>query len=340
MSAKRMTSPAPHDGPAPHPPAPRAGLLARVLRPLRRWATPIFAILTVAGLVLALWGQRAAIADFDWTVSPAILVGSALLFTVPVFAQGLSWWVILRLMGAPSRAWPSFLVWMRGFLVRYAPTGTLVFALRVRERDRMGVTKAQVMLASGYEQLMAPLAGALVAVCAALVAGGPPSWVAVLVLAVLLGVAVWMRPAWGGRLIARFAAKRGIDLGTQLRGRYFTAAVAINVVAWPFAGAAAWLMLDALTPNPPGFWPVLAGYSFAWLLGVIVPLLPGGLGLREATLAALLAPTYGLGVATTLALALRLVNTIAEFIAIGMTEAAALHPAARRAARPDSDEGR
>lgn len=309
--------------------------LRRLARPLQRWTTQIFAVLIVVGVVLALWGQRDAIRGFDWSISPVAVAASVALFTVPVFAQGLSWWLILRLMGARSGPWPSFLVWMRGFLARYAPSGALTFAVRVRERERMGLTTTQVMVASGYEQLAAPLAGAIVAVAAFLLSGTSPNWLAVAILAVLVGVAVGVRPAWGGRLLERLAARRGLEIGPLLRGRFLALAVAVNVVAWPFAGLAAWVLLDALTPDPPGFWGVLAAYAFAWLLGVIVPILPGGLGLRDATLASLLAPAYGLGVATTLALALRLVNTLGEFAAIGATEAAGLLPAARHAAHPE-----
>jgi glycosyltransferase 2 family protein len=71
----------------------------------------------------------------------------------------------------------------------------------------------------------------------------------------------------------------------------------------------------------PNFFWLTAAYAFAWLLGFLVPFLPGGLGLREGTLVAFLAPTYGVGVATTLALALRLANTLGEFAAIGAVEA-------------------
>ena len=60
------------------------------------------------------------------------------------------------------------------------------------------------------------------------------------------------------------------------------------------------------------------------MLGFLVPLLPGGLGLREGTLIAFLAGPFGAGVATALALALRLVNTLGEFVAIGGTEIAYL----------------
>jgi len=52
----------------------------------------------------------------------------------------------------------------------------------------------------------------------------------------------------------------------------------------------------------------------------VVPLLPGGLGLRDGTLIAFLATTTGVGAATAIAIALRLANTLGEFLAIGLVE--------------------
>jgi hypothetical protein len=49
-------------------------------------------------------------------------------------------------------------------------------------------------------------------------------------------------------------------------------------------------------------------------------LLPGGLSLRDGTLIAFLATTTGVGAATAIAIALRLANTLGEFLAIGMVE--------------------
>jgi hypothetical protein len=57
---------------------------------------------------------------------------------------------------------------------------------------------------------------------------------------------------------------------------------------------------------------------------VLVPLAPGGLGLRDGSLVLSLAATVGMGVATALALALRLVSFAGELVAAAVLELAAL----------------
>ena len=75
------------------------------------------------------------------------------------------------------------------------------------------------------------------------------------------------------------------------------------------------------TGGAPGLAWLTAAYSLGYLVGFITPFLPGGLGAREGTVVAVLVARYGIGVATTLALAIRLANTLGELVACGILEA-------------------
>lgn len=312
----------------------------RRARALLAWTarrfTPIAVVATVVGVGLALWGQREAIARFDWTLSPAVLVGSVALFAVAPVLQGVCFWLLLRRLGTASRLAPALVVWTRSFLVRYAPTGALAFALRVRERGRMAASTSQVWTATAYEQLVALLSGTVA--CALFFLAAPGHRVPALALALCVlsvAVAVAVRPRFLGERVQRLLARRGLELPALLRGRVLATVAAINALGWVATGAAAWLLVRALSGEAdPNFFWLTAAYAFAWLLGFLVPFLPGGLGLREATLVALLAPGYGVGVATTLALALRFANTLGEFAAIGLVEAGQQVEKARAAGRP------
>jgi uncharacterized membrane protein YbhN (UPF0104 family) len=160
----------------------------------------------------------------------------------------------------------------------------------------------------------------------------PVTELALCLLIVALAVAV--RPRFLGAQAQRLLARRGIELPALLRGRELAAVSALNTLGWIATGGGAWLLVRALTgAGDSNFLSLTAAYAFAWLLGFLVPLLPGGLGIREATLVALLAPTYGVGVATTLSLALRLANTLGEFTAIAAVEAGNQTQSAIRRAR-------
>jgi len=299
----------------------------------RRYATPLFAVLTVVGIAVMLWGQRRAIADFDWSISPVTLILAALLFAVPCWVQAVSFHFILVQVtpGAP----PAVVVWiwMRSFLVRYAPSGLLAFALRVKEPERLRASAPQVLLASVYEQLIAIGAGALVCVLAFLATRTIPPLLAVAIAVLALGMIVALRPGWAARWAGRLLARFGVSVEDLVGRRWLLAAVGMNMLAWLATGAASWLLIEALGSGPmPSFHALLGVVAFAWLIGVLVPILPGGLGVREGVLIGLLVAWYPLGVATALALGLRLIGTVGELVAIGSVEAAAQATRLRRQA--------
>ena len=295
----------------------------------------VAAVATVAGVALALYGQRNAIAEFDWRLSWSALAASVLLFALAPVAQGVSFWLILRLLGLETRFDEALVIWMRSFLLRYAPTGALAFVIRIRERERLAASSAAVWTATGYEQLVALASGAVACLVGFALAGAWPPLLGLALSAVVIAACVAIRPRFLGRLVQAYLARRGIEIPKLLRGRTLALVIALNSLGWLATGAATWTLIRALTEgDPPAVSWLVGVYALAWMLGFLVPLLPGGLGMRDGTLAVFLATRVGAGVATGLVLALRLANTLGEFVAIGATELAyrgwrALRPGGR-----------
>ncbi|MGH2922180.1 MAG: hypothetical protein ACRDKU_08960 [Gaiellaceae bacterium] len=157
---------------------------------------------------------------------------------------------------------------------------------------------------------------------AALAGSWPPLAAAAVSLAII-ALAVAIRPAFLGRYLQRVLSGRGYEVTRLLRGRQLTYVVAFNALGWVAMGGATWLLIDSLAdrPTPEIAW-LVAVYAFSYLLGFVVPVLPGGLGMRDATLVGFLATRFTTGVATALALAVRLANTLGELLAIGLVELA------------------
>jgi uncharacterized membrane protein YbhN (UPF0104 family) len=73
------------------------------------------------------------------------------------------------------------------------------------------------------------------------------------------------------------------------------------------------LTLLALTPLTFEQIPILLGaYSFAWLLGLLIPGAPGGLGVFEATILALLSQQFSPAILLGAIAFYRLVSILAE----------------------------
>ena len=298
-----------------------------------RHLRPLLAASAVAGLAWAGWSQRAAIGSFDWSIDRGLLALAVALFAVAPLLQGLTFALGLRRVGAAGSAGALARMWARSFLLRYEPSGVVGFAYRVTARERVGASTAQVVTASGYEQLAVVVAGAVAAMAGFLGAGVNPPVLAVVLFVGALVALVAARPAFvSGWLRDRLQA-RGIETAGPLRSRTLAAMVALDAAGWVATGLAAWTLARALgaTAGLDAF--LLAGaFALSWLLGVLVPLAPGGLGLREGSLVLTLGAALGAGPATALALALRLVSFAGELVAIGLAELAALVLGRRAAA--------
>jgi dolichol-phosphate mannosyltransferase len=296
---------------------------------MRTWISrrlrPLLAVSAVVGLAWAGWSQREAMASFDWSIDHGLLALAVALLAVAPLLQGLTFVLGLRRIGAGGPAGALWRVWARSFLLRYEPSGVVGFAYRVTARERVGASTAQVVTVTGYEQLAVVVAGAAAAMAGFLGAGVDPPLLAIVLFAAALATAVAARPAFvGGWLHDRLKA-RGIETAGPLRGRTLALMVALDAAGWVATGLGAWALARALgaTAGLDAFL-LLGAFALSWLLGVLVPLAPGGLGLREGSLILSLAAAIGAGPATALALALRLVSFAGELVAIAVAELAAL----------------
>jgi dolichol-phosphate mannosyltransferase len=96
------------------------------------------------------------------------------------------------------------------------------------------------------------------------------------------------------------------------------------------------LVADGLLGSAaPGALVLLGAFALSLTVGALVPLLPAGLGPRDAALTVALASVAGPGAAAMLAIALRAVSFAAELLAVAVAEAVAL-VRARRAERDAS----
>jgi dolichol-phosphate mannosyltransferase len=306
---------------------------------MRTWISrrlrPLLALTAVAGLAWAGWSQREAIASFDWSIDHGLLALAVALFAVAPLLQGLTFALGLRRIGAGGPTGAVVRMWARSFLLRYEPSGVVGFAYRVTARERVGASTAQVVTVTGYEQLAVVLAGTAAAMAGFLGAGVHPPLLAIVLFAAALVAAVAARPAFvGGWLRDRLQA-RGIETAGPLRGRTLALMVALDAAGWVATGLGAWALARAVgaTAGLDAFL-LLGAFALSWLLGVLVPLAPGGLGLREGSLILTLGAAIGAGPATALALALRLVSFAGELVAIAVAELAALALARRATPAP------
>jgi dolichol-phosphate mannosyltransferase len=287
----------------------------------------------VATLGFALWTRRADLAAFHPDLDPARLAAAVALLAVPGLIQAATFLAALRRLGARGPWRDGLRVWARSWLLRYEPSGAVGFAYRVGARDRLAASTPQVLTASAYEQLAAVVGGALAAPIGFLIAGTQPPAIALAAATVAVLTAVALRPQWLGGWVQRRLAARGIAATAPLRGREVAALVAVHAAGWAAtAGGLALLAAGVGVHAPAGL--LLGAAALSWLAGVLVPLAPGGLGIRDGAFVLGVVPVVGAAGATGLALAARVIGFAGELAAAVIAEALAALPGRRSAPAP------
>lgn len=296
-----------------------------------RWFRWIALPLVMFGIALALRREAPAIAALDWRSAWRSMLAAALAFAVAPVAQSVSFWLVLRLLGARAPFGEAMRIWADSYVLRYAPSGALAVVYRVRQKARLAATRDQVLAGEAYEHLGALVAGVAACLLAfALLGTVPPTLGALAAIPVVL-LAVAVHPALLGRAVRRCLRRLRIE-APLLGGRGLALVASVNLGAWPATGIGTLVVASSLSDAaaPPLLW-VVGTYAVAYLVGFMTPFLPGGLGAREAVLVLLLAPHYGFAASAAIALAVRVAVTLGEVVAVFAL--AAWNPCRRAASR-------
>ena len=112
---------------------------------------------------------------------------------------------------------------------------------------------------------------------------------------VLLAVAliVFIQPPIFNRIVSyMFKKLKKKDFVSELTYKTIIMLFGVYVLVWMFNGTAFYLLVSAISPQPLAhILPIIGIYTISWVIGLYSFLTPGGLGVREGIISALLA-TY------------------------------------------------
>ncbi len=182
----------------------------------------------------------------------------------------LGWQRLLHQVGAPvSRSWAIY-AYAVSQLAKYVPGNIFQFAGRQAIGVAAGIGNGPLVKSTAYELAILIVGGALFSpLLLSLLVAGTPAWLGWISFAAIVALAL------------RLAVTRGAEFG----------AAAISYLAFlAFSG----LVFAAAYDLAGGFgdfalYPAIAGaYVLAWLVGLVTPGVPAGIGVREAVLIFLL----------------------------------------------------
>lgn len=272
----------------------------------------------VGSQIVAGWPDLAA----NWTsLSVGYLVLSTMVLLLNFWLVATAWAVVFRDRDEPIPTHRAFAIIYAAQLGRYVPGKIWLFLGQVYMAEKLGYRKTTALTASAL-QILAGTVAAVLVMSVGLLGGGYDArlfWVSVVVglggLAALL-----LLPTRLEHIVNRWRCRRGSEPVSLAVGRLTTLkVVGLLVLAWVAHCVAFVLLARALTTfSIETAFGLAFAYNFAYLVGFYVLIAPGGIGVREGTLTALITGVLGAGLAGVMALLQRVWYLVAELVAFAI----------------------
>ncbi|MBT2233627.1 lysylphosphatidylglycerol synthase domain-containing protein [Nonomuraea sp. NEAU-A123] len=293
--------------------------LPRLPRPLRLALAAAFALAVLTAIV---W----TMSRLDWSVvgvlftqreagQISLLLGGSLLASMAGLSLGfLGWRVVLLETGPPVSGPRVVRIFFVGFLSKYLPGRVPGMIAATKVATANGVTFARLMTTAALVMSLVLLSGFTVGLLAGVqLLGAQAAWLAG---AAVLIVLVLVRPHivnQGSALLLRLLRRPGAAKAASVRG--VRLAVAWQSLSWVVTGLHLWPLAIAMGAPPSRSLMLCVGaFTLATSIGIASVFIPDGIGVREAVLTAALTLVLPAPAAAVVALASRLVSTVAEVL--------------------------
>jgi len=273
----------------------------------------VLALAVAAGVIRSNWSQ---FQTFSWQLRPLPLAGAAVALTVSFGLNTLTWHFISHTFGCDAGFWTDVEIYSFSAVIRRLPGLVWQVVGRTYLYKKVNMDLAVPLWGSVWEVFVQFASGVLLtnAVLASspalrtLFPGGV--WWGVLLLPVAWLVA---RP----RTLASAASALlpGADQKLPLRSRQIIGWIALYGASWVLGGAILFLVACAYSPQSWTLvWVCVGLVAASGVLALLVAPIPGGLGIREASLMLLMRPYVGAPVAIASALTFRLLLLVGEMV--------------------------
>jgi hypothetical protein len=277
------------------------------------------------GLAIVGFAVRSLVRNWDelraqpleWSIEPGWLILSAVVVWLMYGLLIAAWRLMLTAWGRGLDFWSAARIWTVSSLGKYLPGKVWAVAGMAVMAQRAGVGAGPATASAVILQVLAIGTGAAVAALTgwsslrSAYPGAEGGLAALLVLSLAAaGVLLW--PESVRRVVRMAAPDAAVGSLTPPVGAV-AFGLAANTMAWLGYGVALWLLARGLLPGTGlGLLRAIAVFTASYLAGFLALFAPGGIGVREGVFILMLQGPIGIGAATALAIASRLLLTVTE----------------------------
>ncbi|MBD3370146.1 hypothetical protein GF402_07275 [Candidatus Fermentibacteria bacterium] len=280
------------------------------------------------------WYQQAT--EYGWDLDPLLVVVSIILVLASLLIVPAGWVMIARALGSDLQTNVLRGTWFTSQLGRYIPGKIWLFVGRAGALRSGGISSLRAASAPILELMHTVASAGLVAFLALLLAGGPmlssTLWTILLVSGVLLLLLPFLRPVQKLVYRLRFGPTdrepAGLSLGDSSK------VVLVYAIVWILRGISLWLWLRSLGLGDQGILLCMTAVPLSWMAGYATFFVPGGVGVREAVIVALLANGTSAGPLLLAVLGQRLVLGVCEVVLASLSFRSVASLIGRRGEKP------
>lgn len=306
-------------------------LLTR-LKPYLRWVILGGTLFFIAKTLKDHWQE---VVEIQFTSQAWLMV--ILAFVVTLMAHVWSGWVwhwILLLFDQPLSGFWTTPVYLKTNVAKYLPGNVWHFFGRVRALQSVGASTGVAIISVVMEPLLMAVAALIIACLAGSqrsgidsLFGSPFGQITVLSLAIISVHPHVFNPIL--QTLGRAKAKaQKLDFSTDKKMlRAYPGRALLGEMGFVLLRSLGFVaIVSAFQPLIlTDIQPLLAAFSLAWLLGLVVPGAPGGIGVFEATAISLLDAQYPVAIILSSVAVYRLVSVLTEVSAAGIVWLIDLH---------------
>lgn len=249
---------------------------------------------------------------YHWRVNPFFLGSGIIVLLLANSIATVVWKEIVVSLGRRLTYKESFYAWILSRLGRYIPGKVWMIAGRVALVEK--IEKRIVLLSVGIEILLDILAAITLAIFTFPVLRlknhivTPPPWTIIIVLIVIFLV---LNPRFVRWFVAKYTSLETSEVTFNVvqLGKFYLALLGL----WLLRMAGHWFIIKGVGISL-GYLKLVGAFSASWIIGLVSPFAPGGLGVREGLITFLLANVTTPGISGVVALVTRVSSTVQDFL--------------------------
>ena len=249
---------------------------------------------------------------YHWQINIFLIVSGIIALLVANTIATLVWKGIVASLGRNLTFSESFYAWILSRLGRYIPGKVWMIAGRIALVEK--IEKRIALLSIGIEVLLDILAAVTLAILTFPLLRlndhfvTPPLWTIVIVFLVIFVV---LNPVFVRWFITKYTSLEASEVAFNViqLGKFYTALLCL----WLLRMAGHWLVIRGVGISL-GYFKLIGAFSASWIIGLISPFAPGGLGVREGLITFLLENVTTPGIGGIVAIITRLSSTVQDFV--------------------------